>query len=136
MHILLPGTTECYRSTRAEIIWPYPNATDGDHFLARLGPARARVRVRVGTRVRVSVHLGELLPVDQQRAGADGVEGGGGSLGPILLDDLVLVRVRARVRVRVRVGVRARVRVRVGVRVRVRGSPPYLPDPTEGVMTR
>ena len=56
------------------------------------------------------MHLGELLPVDQQRAGADGVEGGGGSLGPILLDDLVLVRVRVRVRVRAR--------VRVGVRVR------------------
>ena len=42
MHILLPGTTECYRSKQAEVIWPYPNATDSDHFLAELGPVLGR----------------------------------------------------------------------------------------------
>ena len=42
MHILLPGTTECYRSKQAEVIWPYPNATDSEHFLAELGPVLGR----------------------------------------------------------------------------------------------
>ena len=38
MHVLLPGTTECYRSKQAEVIWPYPNSTDGDYFLGEPPP--------------------------------------------------------------------------------------------------
>ena len=37
MHILLPGTTECFQSKEAEVVWPYPNSTDVPSFLSHLG---------------------------------------------------------------------------------------------------
>ena len=37
MHILLPGTDECYRSPRARVLRPYPPSTADEGFLAHLG---------------------------------------------------------------------------------------------------
>ena len=83
------------------------------------------------------VHLGQLIAVDEERAGADRFECGGGALRPILLDDGVLAGVGVHVaedegggglgrrqvgdRLHDHLGrVRARARARVRVRVRVR----------------
>ena len=42
MHVLLPGTAECFASSRAQRISPYPPKTDRAEFLSRLGRVDGR----------------------------------------------------------------------------------------------